>query len=183
MAPPSPRANWGLLRGSTGKVSKPVIAAAHGAVMAGGFRLVMDSDLVVATRSARFGITEAKRGRGAPWAAPMMTMLPAKVMAEMLFTADSISAERAHALGLVNRLVDDESDLLATAVDLAEGIAQNAPLSVVAAKAMIALASNHGVDRAISLADELYQPVYLSEDAQEGPKAFAEKREPRWCGR
>ena len=79
-----PAKEWALLLGSKGRVTKPVIAAVNGPALAGGFRLAQDCDLCVATEEASFGITEVKRGRGAPWAAPLISMLPKRIMMELL---------------------------------------------------------------------------------------------------
>jgi enoyl-CoA hydratase len=177
-----PPTELGLLLGSSGEVSKPVIAAVNGHALAGGFRLVQDCDLVIAATTAQFGITEVKRGRGAPWAVPLAGQLSSRHMAEILLLGDPIDAHRAAEIGLVN-LVVQPSEVLVAAQAWAQRIAANAPLSVRAAKQMIRLTAEHGQTRALELADELYEAVYLSEDAQEGPRAFAERRAPTWRGR
>ena len=177
-----PPEEWGRLLGSRGSVRKPVIAAVDGHAFAGGFRLVQGADLCLATPTASFAISEVKRGRGAPWAAPLITMLPRKVMAELLITGEPMTAERAHTVGLVNALVPAEA-LVSSAVELAHRIAANAPLSVAAAKQLIDVASEVGQTQAVRHANAIYESVYRSEDALEGPRAFAEKRAPRWQGR
>lgn len=177
-----PPEEWSLLLGSRGRVAKPVIAAVNGGAFAGGFRLVQDCDLCVAADTAKFGITEVKRGRGAPWAVPLIDMVPKRAMLELLLTGEPIDAVRAYEIGLVNRVVP-LTDLVPTALAMAHGIAANAPLSVAAAKRMVEFATEVGVTDALRGADEIYAPVYLSEDAQEGPRAFAEGREPVWSGR
>jgi enoyl-CoA hydratase len=177
-----PPEEWGRLFGSHGQARKPVVAAVGGHAFAGGFRLVQGADLCVATKAASFGISEVKRGRGAPWAAPLITMLPRKMMAELLMTGDPITGERAYELGLVNRLVPPEH-LLSTALELAHGIAANAPLSVMAAKQLVDIASEVGQTEAVRQANEIYEAVYASDDAIEGPRAFAERRPPQWRGR
>jgi enoyl-CoA hydratase len=177
-----PEEEWGLLLGSRGRVAKPVIAAVNGFALAGGFRLAQDCDLCVAADTATFGITEVKRGRGAPWAAPLIAMLPKRIMMEILLTGEPISAARAYDVGLVNAVVPQD-DLLDTAVRMATTIAANAPLSVAAAKRTVELSTEVGRSQAVEGADRLHERVYLSEDALEGPRAFAEKREPVWTGR
>lgn len=177
-----PPAELGLLLGSGGEVSKPVIAAVNGPALAGGFRLVQDCDLVIAATTAQFGITEVKRGRGAPWAVPLAGQLSSRHMAEILLLGDPIDARRAAEIGFVNRVVQP-SDVLGVAQAWARNIAANAPLSVRAAKQLIRLTAEHRRARALELADELYESVYLSEDAQEGPRAFVERRAPTWRGR
>jgi enoyl-CoA hydratase/carnithine racemase len=161
---------------------KPVIAAVNGIAFAGGFLLAQMCDLCVAAEHARFGITEARWGRGAPWAAPLPWLIPPRVALELLMTADPIDARRALEVGLVNRVVP-AAQLRETAQALALRIAGNAPLSVRASKAMVYAAAEHGFSAALDEGDRLFEPVYLSEDAQEGPRAFREKRAPKWTGR
>jgi enoyl-CoA hydratase len=163
-------------------VRKPVIAAVNGYAFAGGFRLAQQCDLALASEGATFGITEVKRGRGAPWAAPLIDMVPKRVMMELLLTGEPISAQRAHAVGLVNRVVPAAS-LLSEAVTMAQTIAANAPLSVQAAKQLVQVATEVGASQALREADALYERVYRSEDALEGPRAFAAGRAPVWTGR
>jgi enoyl-CoA hydratase/carnithine racemase len=164
------------------EVPKPTIAAVNGVALAGGFLLAQMCDLVVAASSARFGITEAKVGRGAPWAAPLPWLIPPRAAMEILLTGDLIDAARAERLGLVNRVVPD-ADLTDVVRDLANRIAANAPLSVLAAKKTVSLIAEHPLSAAYDEAERIWEPVYLSEDAQEGPAAFRDKRPPNWKGR
>ena len=164
------------------KTDKPVIAAVNGVAFAGGFLLAQMVDLVIAADHAKFAITEAKVGRGSPWAAPLPWLIPPRVAMELMVTGDPISAQRAYELGLVNKVVP-AAELRAAATAMARRIADNAPLSVRAAKSLVYLSAEHGWSAALEAADELYAPVYLSEDAQEGPRSFQEKRPPRWQGR
>jgi enoyl-CoA hydratase/carnithine racemase len=164
------------------KTDKPVIAAVNGVAFAGGFLLAQMVDLVIAADHAKFGITEAKVGRGSPWAAPLPWLIPPRAAMEIMVTAQPITAQRAYELGLVNKVVP-AADLRDEALAMATGIAANAPLSVRAAKRLVYLSAEHGWSAALDAADALYEPVYLSEDAQEGPRSFAEKRPPRWQGR
>lgn len=166
----------------TVKTGKPIIAAVNGVAFAGGFLLSQMVDLVIAADHAKFGITEAKVGRGAPWAAPLPWLIPPRVAMELLVTAAPITAQRAYELGFVNKVVP-LAELRETAQGMAVGIVANAPLSVRAAKELVYLSAEHGWTAALDAADELYAPVYLSEDAQEGPRSFAEKRAPQWKGR
>ncbi|MFN0092324.1 MAG: enoyl-CoA hydratase/isomerase family protein [Acidimicrobiales bacterium] len=161
---------------------KTVIAAVNGPALAGGFMLAQMCDLCVAADTASFGISEAKWSRGAPWAAPLPWMIPPRVALELMVTALPISAARAHEIGLVNRVVP-AADLLAEAAGLARTIAENAPLSVRAAKRMVYDSAERGWLDGLAAADEIWRPVYESEDAQEGPRAFREKRTPVWKGR
>lgn len=166
----------------TVSLDKPVIAAVNGIAFGGGFLLAQMCDLCLAADHARFGITEARWGRGAPWAAPLPWLIPPRVAMEMLLTAEPISAQRAYEVGLVNRVVP-AADLRMAAQEMAEGIAANAPLSVRAGKAMVYAAAEVGWTAALAEGDRLFEPAYLSEDAQEGPRAFREKRPPAWKGR
>jgi len=160
------------------RVDKPTIAAVNGVAYAGGFLLSQMCDLCVAADHARFAITEVKVGRGAPWAAPLPWLVPPRVAMELLITGEPLTAARAFDVGLVNRVVP-MSGLHDAAQQLGEVIASNAPLSVAAAKRTVYLSMAAAYDDA----DKLWDPVYRSEDAQEGPRAFAEKRPPVWKGR
>ena len=163
-------------------VPKPTIAAVNGVALAGGFLLAQMCDLVVAASSARFGITEVKVGRGAPWAAPLPWLIPPRAAMELLLTGDLIDAARAERLGLVNRVVPD-ADLTDVVLDIAKRIAANAPLSVLAGKKTVGLIAERPLSAAYDEAERIWEPVYLSEDAQEGPRAFRERRPPHWKGR
>lgn len=168
--------------GRTVKVDKPVLAAVNGIAYGGGFLLAQMCDLCIAADHARFGITEPRWGRGAPWAAPLPWLIPPRVALEILMTAEPIDAGRAYELGLVNRVVPAD-ELVAAATAMAERIAGLAPLSVRAGKALVYAAAERGWSAALEEADRIYEPVYLSEDAQEGPRAFRERRAPNWQGR
>ncbi|MDM0018821.1 enoyl-CoA hydratase/isomerase family protein [Variovorax saccharolyticus] len=168
--------------GDVEHVGKPMIAAVNGVAYAGGFLFAQMCDLCVAAEHARFGITEAKVGRGMPWAAPLAHMLPQRVMMELLLTGQPMSAQRAMALGFVNDVVPMDR-LRERALELARTIAANAPLTVKAARELVYLSTEMGRSAALRAARHLFEGVYLSDDAQEGPKAFAEKRTPRWTGR
>jgi len=163
-------------------VDKPVIAAVNGAALGGGFMLAMMCDLAVAADHAVFGMPEARWGRGAPWSVPLAGMIPRRIWMELALTGDPIDAQRAYAVGLVNKVVPRE-ELLPAARQLAERIADNAPLTVRATRRMIHLAGEMGRTAAWDVADALFEPVYESEDAQEGPRAFRERRPPRWANR
>jgi enoyl-CoA hydratase/carnithine racemase len=168
--------------GRTVPVTKPVIAAVNGGAFGGGFLLAQSADLVIAADTAKFAISEAKVGRGAPWAAPLPWLVPPRIAMEILLTGDAMTASRAYEVGLVNRVVAP-AELVSATRALVATIAANAPLSVRAGKAMVYAVAEHGRTDAFEAAEKIWQPVYLSDDAQEGPRAFAEKRSPAWQGR
>jgi enoyl-CoA hydratase/carnithine racemase len=163
-------------------VGKPTIAAVNGVAYAGGFLLAQSCDLCVAADTARFAITEVKVGRGAPWAAPLPWLIPPRVAMQILLTGDPIDARRAYQVGLVNEVVP-AAELAGATQRLAERIAANAPLSVAAAKQTVRLIAEHPLAEAYEEAERIWEPVYLSEDAQEGPAAFRDKRPAVWRGR
>ncbi len=163
-------------------VDKPTIAAVNGVAFAGGFLLAQTCDLCIAVDEAKFGITEVKVGRGAPWAAPLPFLIPPRAAMEILLTGDPVTARRARELGFVNEVVP-AGTLEIAAQELAERIAANAPLSVRAAKRTVRLIAEMPLEHAYTEAERIWEPVYLSRDAQEGPTAFREKRAPRWEGR
>ena len=162
---------------------KPMIGAAEGWALAGGFELLLACDLVVAGASARFGVPEVKVGlvAGAGAALLLARRIPRALAMEMMLTGDPVDARRAAEIGLVNRVVDDGKALEA-ALGLAEKIAANGPLAVIASKEI----SNGGGDwTAAERWDEMARvmgPVFTSQDAREGARAFAEKRAPVWKG-
>ena len=164
------------------QVAKPVIAAVNGVAYAGGFALAMQCDLCVAAEDARFAITEVKVGRGTPWAVPLPWLIPPRIAMQILLTGDPVSAARACEIGLVNEVVP-AAGLRAAAQRLAERIAANAPLSVLAAKQTVRLVAEQPLSEAFAAAERIWEPVYRSEDAQEGPAAFRDKRPPAWKGR
>jgi enoyl-CoA hydratase/carnithine racemase len=164
------------------EVTKPTIAAVNGVALAGGFLLAQTCDLAIAANTARFAISEVKVGRGAPWAAPLPWLIPPRIAMQILLTGDPIDARRAHEVGLVNGVVPAD-ELVDATQRLAERIASNAPLSVRAAKRTVRLVAELPLAEAYDEAERLWEPVYLSRDAQEGPAAFRDKRAPRWEGR
>lgn len=168
--------------GRTITVTKPVIAAVNGAAFGGGFLLAQSADLVIAADTAKFAVSEAKVGRGSPWAAPLPWLVPPRVAMEILLTGEAITAQRAYEVGLVNQVVPRDRLVVATR-SLVATIVANAPLSVRAAKKMVYAVAEHGRTDAFDVAERIWEPVYLSRDAQEGPRAFAAKRRPRWEAR
>ncbi|ORU90827.1 MAG: enoyl-CoA hydratase [Cycloclasticus sp. symbiont of Poecilosclerida sp. M] len=164
-------------------VRKPIIAAMTGHLMAGGMLLSLNSDLRVGLSRTRVGITEAKIGRGSPWAVPLLGMLPQPMIMELVLTGEQLAIERFFDVGFINYLEETPDDVRTQAYRLAGIIRDNAPLSVVAVKASILRAMSLGCDEGLKEAKRLHEVVYASEDGIEGPKSFAEKRKPIWKGR
>ncbi len=163
------------------ELSKPTIAAVNGLAFAGGWMIAQACDLCVASTAAKFAVTEVKVGRSSPWASPLIHMIPQRIMMEILLTGKPITAQRAYEIGLVNRLAEPEN-LLDCALDLAAEILEGAPLSVRAARETVMLSTEMGRAAALQAARHASELCYNSEDAQEGPRAFAEKRKPQWKG-
>jgi enoyl-CoA hydratase/carnithine racemase len=159
-------------------VPKPTIAAVNGVAWAGGFLLAQCCDLCIAADTATFAISEVKVGRGAPWAAPLSWLIPPRIALQVLLTGDPLTARRAYEIGLVNEVVP-LAGLRTRTQQVAERIAANAPLSVLAAKRTAYLSRPDLYEEA----ERIWTPVYLSADAQEGPAAFRDKRPPVWTGR
>lgn len=162
---------------------KPLIAAVNGPALAGGFEIVLSCDLVVAADDARFGLPEVKRGLFA--SAGGLVRLPKRVplalATEVAITGEPIDASRAHALGLVNRVVPREK-VVDEALALAALIAENAPVAVRASLRMVREAGDLSEADAWRLNSELAAEVGSTKDAIEGATAFAEKRPPEWTG-
>ena len=163
---------------------KPLIAAVEGYALAGGFELVLACDLAVAAEGSRFGVPEVKRALVAAAGAALLLpqRIPQAIALELLLTGEPITAARAAELGLVNRVVPDGSALDA-ALELAGRIAANGPLAVAVTKQIARAASDWTLAEGWRQQAELTGPVFFSEDAQEGARAFAEKRAPVWKGR
>lgn len=165
----------------TVELSKPTIAAVNGVAFAGGWMIAQACDLCVAASTAKFAVTEVKVGRSSPWASPLIHMIPQRIMMEILLTGKPITAQRAYEIGLVNRLAEPAA-LLDTAIEFAKDILDGAPLSVRAARETVMLATEMGRSAALQAARHASEYCYNSNDAQEGPRAFAEKRKPEWRG-
>lgn len=163
---------------------KPLIAAVEGWALAGGFELVLACDLVVASSTARFGIPEVKRGlvAAAGGLFRLPDRLPDAVATELALTGDPIDAGRLHQLGLVSRLTP-EGETLAAAMELAERIAVNGPLAVAASKRILVESRGWARSERFDAQRPYVDEVFASEDAQEGARAFAEKRPAQWSGR
>jgi len=163
---------------------KPIIAAANGSALAGGFEILISCDMVVAAEHAKFGIPEAARGliAGGGGLIRLPKRIPLAVAYEMALTADPIDADRAYELGLVNRVVPGER-VLDEAVALAERIAKNAPMAVRTSKDVMKKSRELSEEASWALNTEAFGKIGSSADALEGAIAFAEKREPNWQGK
>lgn len=164
--------------------TKPIIAAVDGPAVAGGCEIALASDLIVASTAASFGLPEVKRSlvAMAGGTARLPKKLPPNIAMEVALTGDPITAERAHQYGLVNVLCEP-GEVIAAATALAERINANAPLAVRATREAVRQGAQVDDIEGIRIAAELFRPVARSEDFQEGPRAFVEKREPEWKGR
>ncbi len=163
-------------------VFKPIIAAINGLCIAGGLETVVHTDIRIAAEHARFGLGEVRWGLvpagGSHVRLPQQ--MPWPVAMQLLLTGEQIDAQRAYEVGFLNEVVPKEQ-LLARALEWAEKICRNGPLAVRTAKEIAVRAL--GLERGFVLEKALAAKVFASEDAQEGPRAFAEKRPPRFRGR
>ena len=163
--------------------NKPLIGAVEGFALAGGLELALSCDLLVSAKGAKFGIPEA--GVGLFAAAGGLLRLPSRVgygkAMEMAITADPITAEEAAEYGMVARLAE-KGEAVDVAMQLAERVAKNAPLAVAASKQLVKATQGVTEQEFWELQKPLEAQVFSSNDAQEGPKAFAEKRAPDWTG-
>lgn len=163
---------------------KPLIAAVEGFAVAGGLEIVLSCDLIVAARGARFGVPEPKRGLVAA-AGGLMRLpkrIPYHVAMYLALTGETITAERAYEVGLVNELTEP-GQALDRALALARLIAANAPLAVQWSKGIVRGALDVDEAGGWELQDRLGLPALQTEDAKEGASAFAQKRAPVWQGR
>ncbi len=171
-----------LLKGR--RLTKPLIAAVEGPAIAGGTEILQATDIRVAGRSARFGVSEARWGLfplGGS-AVRLVRQIPYTVAADLLLTGRHIAAEEARAIGLIGHVVDD-GQALAKALEIAEMIAANGPLAVQAILRTIRESEGLAENDAFALESKLGMAVFASDDAKEGPRAFTEKRKPDFQGR
>jgi enoyl-CoA hydratase len=162
---------------------KPLIAAVEGYALAGGTELALATDLIVASKDSAFGIPEVKRGlvAGGGGLLRLPQRIPSAIAMELALTGENLSAERAHALGMVNVLAEPGGALDA-AIELAERIAANGPLAVAVTKKIVVESRGWSPDVMFAEQGKLLMPVFGSNDAKEGAIAFAEKRAPKWTG-
>jgi enoyl-CoA hydratase len=167
----------------TFRPSKPIILAAEGFARAGGTEILQGTDIRVAGESAVFGVTEVQRGLFpmAGSAVRLRRQIGYAVAAEMLLTGEDISAQRAHQLGLINHVVPD-GEALAHARAIADRIAANGPLAVSAILRTLRETDSLPEGDAFAIEGRLGMEVMSSDDAAEGPRAFLEKRPPRFTG-
>ncbi len=175
---------WGFAAFVHAPRDKVWIAAVDGAAMAGGFEIALSCDMIVASEDARFALPEVKRGlvaaAGGIYRLPRT--LPRALAFELIATGEPIDAERALAFGLVNRVVA-KADVLGTALDLAEQICANAPVAVRESLKVARRAFDETDPRLGALSLAAQDVIMQTEDFAEGPRAFIEKRAPRWAGR
>ncbi len=174
-----PSARW-----ATMKFAKPLIAAIDGYCLAGGMELALVCDIRVCTPEAQFGLPEITRGFFAGGGGPqrLMRSIPQSIAMELILTGDRIDAETALRAGIVSRMVAQEA-LMPTAMKIATRIAGHAPLAVKATKEVAQAALDETFDQAMRLGETLRWIVGQTDDAKEGPRAFVEKRAPKYQGR
>ncbi len=175
-------------RGFGGLTERPprkvLIAAVEGYALAGGFELVLACDLIVASKAAKFGLPEVKRGLVAS-AGGLMRMprrVPFHIAMEYALTGEMLGAEQAQAYGLVNRLAEP-GQALEEALKLAQAVAANGPLAVATSKRIVTESADWSREEMFDRQRPIAAPVFVSADAREGSAAFAEKRAPNWTGR
>jgi E-phenylitaconyl-CoA hydratase len=183
-APASPLVTRPRLTAALDAFSKPVIAALNGVAVGGGLELALACDIRIADTNARFGLTEVRIG-SLPASGGTQRLVGAvgrTIAAQMLFTGELISAEQALAAGLVSELHAPD-DLMGRALGLAQVIAENAPLSLAAIKKALRAATDLPLAAGFELERALYGALTLTQDREEGRKAFREKRKPKFEGK
>lgn len=166
------------------RIRTPLIAAVEGYALGGGTEMALACDMIVAARNATFGQTEVHFGIVPPEGGMVRLpeRLPRNIAMELLLTGDPLPAERAEVFGMVNHLTEP-GQALNKALELATRIAHNAPLAVTAVKRVVNERTAFRDQDALAEQDQIVAPVLASQDAQEGARAFAEKRPPHWQGR
>ena len=166
------------------EVWKPIIAAVNGYALGGGVTLMLATDIRIASTNATFNLAEVKRGviPGNGGTQRILQQLPYAIAMELLLTGDPIDAETAARWGLINKVVPP-AELLDTAFAYARKIAANAPLAVQAAKELAIRSRDTDLNTGLRIEAVLNRMLMMSEDAKEGPAAFAAKRPPNFQGR
>lgn len=162
---------------------KPIVAAVNGAALAGGCEILQATDIRIASRTASFGLSEAKRGL-VPGGGSMVRLarqVPHCKAMEILLLGDAMPAEEAHRIGLINEVVEPD-EVLPRAREVARRLARNGPLALRKIKEAVLRTSGVPLDRAYEIENECSAAVMASKDAREGPRAFMEKREPVFTG-
>lgn len=165
-------------------LDKPVIAAVNGACFAAGFELLLGTDIRLCAAHATFALPEVQRAV-IPFAGSLARLprqIPHCIAMELMLSGRPIDAAEAHRVGLVNRVVPADG-LMAEAMVTARRIAANGPLAVQAVKRTVREATGRPLEAGFALEDQAKRLVLATEDAREGPRAFIEKREPRYVGR
>ena len=173
----------GYLFGGT-ELWKPLVAAINGYCLAGGLELALACDIRIASTTSRFGLTEVTRGiiAGGGGTQRLPRTVPLPIAMELLFTGRHATAEEAERWGLVNRVVEPDQ-VMPVALEMARTIAANAPLAVRASKEAALRGLGMSLEEGLRLEGYLSHAVVSTEDAREGPRAFAEKRKPKFQGR
>lgn len=166
------------------EVWKPVIAAVNGYCLAGGMTLLFATDIRIAAEHATFGISEVKRGilPGNGGTQRALRQLPYPIAMELLLIGDTLTAQQALQYGLINRVVPKEQ-LMATAEEYARKLVGNAPLAVRAIKELAVRSQYMHIADGLRMEASIQQVLRETDDAKEGPRAFAEKRRASWTGR
>jgi enoyl-CoA hydratase len=165
-------------------LSKPIVAAVNGPCMAGGMEILLSTDIRLSVPGAKFALPEAARGV-IPFAgalARLTRQLPYAVAMEIMTAGTSLDADTALRHGLINRIVPPEG-LMEAAMEMANRVAANAPISVQQIKTVVTQAMGRTLDEGFALEDAAKALVMATDDAREGPRAFMEKRAPRYKGR
>jgi enoyl-CoA hydratase len=166
------------------KLTKPLVAAVEGYALAGGMEIALACDLLIAADGAKFGLPEVKRGlvANAGGLVRLPRQLPPKIACEFVLTGDIYGAEILAQHGLINRIVPN-GQALAAALEMAHKIAANGPLAVAVSKQVMMESVDWPSTELFDRQNAITAAVFASEDAQEGARAFAEKRTPVWRGR
>lgn len=185
--PPGLEKDWGFAGLAQHYTSKPIIAAVNGFALGGGTEIALACDLVIASEQATFGLPEVKRGilAGAGGLLRLPRQIPLKIALEYILTGRTIPLEVAERWGLVNYVVPHDQ-LLTKAIEIAEEIAANAPVSIKASKDGVYKGLDVSLDhppKGWEINDQLTEVVMATEDAKEGPIAFAMKLTPVWKGK